>query len=135
MIKRTVLILCLLAGNLIFPPLFYKERLGGVKGSLAMADDAAKAPTTVPDTAHTIVGGVVKTVSWADPVKGTRSEIVVTDTGKKPIHILVTSTTTLWDSDAKAIMPDKIIAKSHINVIYRTTPEGVNIAKSIKIIK
>ena len=98
------------------------------------ADDpsmAAKPPVIV----HIILGGVVKSVSWADPVKGTKSEIVVTDAAKKTIHILMTSTTTLWDANAKAIMPDKIAARSHVNVIYLTTPEGINIGKSIKLLK
>ena len=84
---------------------------------------------------HTVLGGVVKSVSWADPAKGTKSEIVVKDSNGKTVNILVTSTTTLWDADAKAIMPDKIVAKSHVNVIYFTTPEGINIGKSIKILK
>src|SRR6266478_2436646 len=93
--------------------------------ALARADDLAMA--AVVPTSHTITSGVLKSVSWADPSKGTKSEIVVTDTAKKAIHILITSTTTLWDADAKAITPDKIIPRKHINVIYLTTPEGVNI--------
>jgi hypothetical protein len=103
--------------------------------SWAMADDLAMA-ATLPDTAHTILGGVVKSVSWADAAKGTKSEIVVKyATSRATINILVTPTTTLWDEDAKAIMPDKIVAKSKVNVIYLTTLEGVNEAKSIKILK
>ncbi len=86
-------------------------------------------------TDHTILGGVVKSVSWADSVKGTKSEIVVTDAARKTVHILVTSTTTLWDADDKAIMTDKITAHKHVNVIYLTTAEGINIGKSIKILK
>ena len=77
----------------------------------------------------------VKSVSRADPVKGTKSEIVVTETTRKTVHILVTSTTTLWDADAKAIMLDKIVAKRKVNVVYFTTEEGINIGKSIKILK
>jgi hypothetical protein len=102
--------------------------------SLAFADDLAMA-ATMPLTAHIILGGVVKSVSWADPVKGTKSEIVVTDATRKTIHILVTPTTTLWDMDAKAIMPDKIAPRRRVNVIYLTTDEGINVAKSIKILQ
>jgi hypothetical protein len=102
--------------------------------SCALADDLAMAATSAASE-HTILGGVVKSFSWADPVKGIKSEIVVTDPAKKTFHILVTSTTTLWDADDKAIMPDKIAPKSHVQVIYFTTDEGVNIGKSIKIIK
>jgi len=102
--------------------------------SWAWADDAAMA-ATVSDTTHTILAGVVKSVSWSDPAKSAKSEIVVLDSFRKATNIYVTSTTTLWDADAKAIMPDKIIARCHVNVIYFTTPEGINIAKSIKILK
>jgi len=131
--KRVSLVVCLLTlalGNTIFPPLFYKEGLG----ELAMADDSAMA-AKLSDTPHTILGALVKSVSWADPLKGTKSEIVVIDAAKKSTHILVTPTTTLWDADAKAIMEDAIIPRSHVNVIYLTTPEGINEGKSIKILK
>lgn len=84
---------------------------------------------------HTILGGVIKSVSWADPNKGTKSEIVVMNPSRKPVNIYVVPTTTLWDTDAKAIMPDKITTHRHVNVIYLTTPEGINIGKSIKILK
>jgi len=112
--------------------------------SWVFADDSAMAGphtghspllATSMNTLHTILGAVVKSVSWADPAKGTKSEIVVIDAAKKTIPILVASTTTLWDADAKAIMPDKIAAKKKVNVIYLTTAEGINIGKSIKILK
>ncbi len=91
--------------------------------------------TTQADIMPTILTGMVKSVSWADPTKGTKSEIIVKDGKGKLTNILVTSTTTLWDADTKAIMPDKIVAKCKVNVIYLTTPEGIKIGKSIKIIK
>ena len=128
--KTILLALSLLVVYITLSPLNIKEG----RGSLAYADDLAIAET-LPETAHTISGGVIKTVSWADPVKGTRSEIVVLDPAGSPTHIFVTSTTTLWDADAKAITQDKLIASSKVNVIYFTTPEGINIGKSIKILK
>jgi uncharacterized membrane protein YeiH len=100
----------------------------------ARADDSAMAATMVA-VVHSIWGGVVKSVSWADQTKGTKSEIVVKDAAGKITHILVTSTTTLWDADAKAIMPDKIAARDRVNVIYLTTDEGLNIGKSVKILR
>lgn len=106
--------------------------MGGIPW--ALADDSAMA-ATLPVTTHTILSAVVKSVSRADPAKGTQSEIVVTDAARKAIPILVTSTTTLWDADAKAIMLDKIIVKKKVNVIYLTTAEGINVGKSIKILK
>jgi hypothetical protein len=102
--------------------------------SLSFADDSAMA-AIMPVTPHSILGGVVKSVTWADPIKGTKSEIVVRDATGKTTHILVTSTTTLWDADAKAIMEDKIVTKSKVNVIYITSPEGINVGKSIKILR
>lgn len=102
--------------------------------SAACAEDLAMAATMVA-TEHSISGGLVKSVSWADPAKGTKSEIVVKDADGKFIHVLVTSTTTIWDGDAKAIMPDQIAAHSRVNVIFLTTDEGLNIGKSIKILK
>jgi hypothetical protein len=87
----------------------------------ALADDLAMA-AAMPVTVHAILGGMVKSVSWADPVKGTKSEIIVKDAAGKTTHILVTSTTTLWDADTKAIMPEQIVAKKKVNVIYLTNP-------------
>jgi len=93
------------------------------------------ASTAWADTVHTILGGVVKSVSWVDQEKGTESQIVVKDTTGKTFNILVTSTTTLWDAEAKAIMLDKGIVKKKVNVIYLTTDEGIKVGKSIKILK
>jgi hypothetical protein len=115
--KRVALTLCIFIGNI----------------PLALADDSAMA-AALPATPHNIMGGVVRSISWADPVKGTKSEIVVIDAAKKPVHILVTSTTTLWDADAKAIMPEEIAVRKHVNVIYLTTDEGINIGESIKVL-
>ncbi len=89
----------------------------------------------LPVGVHTILGGVVKSVSWADSVKGTKSEITVKDAKGKMFNILVTSTTTLWDTDDKAIMLDKEFVKKKVNVIYLTTDEGINVGQSIKILK
>jgi hypothetical protein len=116
--KRAVLILCIIIG----------------RSSWAWADDLAMA-ASIPGAVHMITGAEVKAISWADPTKGTKSEIVVIGAAKKSTHVLVTSTTTLWDADAKAIMLDKIVPKERVNIIYFTTPEGVNIGKSIKILK
>jgi len=99
------------------------------------ADDLAMAATVPDQTTHIVLLGVVKSVSNADPVKGTASEIVVIDSSRKINRILVTSTTTLWDDQAKAIMSDKIVPRRHVKVVYETSPEGVNIAQSIKLLK
>ena len=121
--KRIPLILFMLVGNIPWGPI-----------PEAMADDAAMA-ATLPDIPHTILGGVVRSVSWEDPARGKKSEIVVADATGNKINIYVMATTTLWDKDAKAIMPDGIVPKAHVNIIYLTTPEGINVGKSIKILK
>jgi len=115
---RLVLTLCILTGS----------------SSWSMADDLAMAASP-SDISHTILGGTVKFVSRADPAKGTKSEIVVVNAAKKTTHVLVTSTTTLWDMDEKPITLDEIIAKSKVNVIYFTTDEGINIGRAIKILR
>ena len=102
--------------------------------SIVWADDLAQA-ATVPVVMKKSLTGVIKSISWADTSKGTKSEIIVKNTAGKTFNILITSTTTLWDVDAKAIMLDKIVAKKKVNVIYLTTTEGVNVGKSIKILK
>jgi hypothetical protein len=102
--------------------------------SAAHAQDLAMAASMVA-TEHSILGGLVKIFSWADPAKGTKSEIVVKDAEGKTVHILVTSITTIWYGDNKAIMPDKIAAHSRVNVIFLSTDEGLNIGKSIKVLK
>jgi len=75
--------------------------------TLGYADDVAMA-ATLDNVPHTITGGVIKSVSWADSSKSKKSEIVVVDGAGKKINIYVMSTTTLWDVDAKAIMQDQI---------------------------
>ena len=100
----------------------------------ASADDLAMA-ASVPAVNATNLTGVIKSVSWADPAKGTESEIVVIDAQRKITYIVVTSTTTLWDKENKAILPDKIISRKKVSVNYFTTPEGLNIGRSIKILK
>lgn len=101
----------------------------------AMAQAQMALAATVPAATRALMNVTVRSVTWADPAKGTKSEIVVADGFKKPIHILITSTTTLWDADAKALMPERIVPRKHVNILYLTTPEGINIGKSIKLLK
>ena len=84
---------------------------------------------------RSVLGGIVKSVTLADSIKGTESEMVLITPAKKKINILLTSTTTIWNSKAEALLQEKIVPKAHVNVIYLITPEGLNIAKSIKILK
>jgi len=84
------------------------------------------------------VTGEVKSVTLADPVKGTKSEIVVVDksgTESKEYTFLVKSTTTIYSADWKAISLDKIAKDEKARVKYTTTKEGVNEAVSINLKK
>jgi len=100
-----------------------------------------KAPVTPKATLQTVektVIGEVKSVTLADAVKGTKSEIVVVDKSTaeaKEYTILVKSTTTIYDTDWKAINFEKITKDAKVKVKYTTTKEGVNEAVSISLMK
>jgi len=79
--------------------------------------------------------GTVKTVTVADPAKGTKSEVTVIDEKAVENTFLVKSTTTLYGSDFKPIGSDKIKADDKVKVKYTTTREGVHEAVSINILK
>ena len=100
----------------------------------AWADDLAMAATMVA-TVHSISGAELKNVSKADQGKGTKSEIIVKDNTGKITHILLTSNTTIWDADAKAVTPDKIPARGRVNVIFLSTDEGINVGQTVIILK
>jgi hypothetical protein len=76
----------------------------------------------------------IKTVTVANPSKGTKSEVVVIDDKSVEKTFLVKSTTTVYDAGFKAIGLDKLRADEKIKVKYITTKEGVNEAISINIL-
>jgi hypothetical protein len=103
--------------------------------SLAMAQQKA-APAQKPATPkHHVFIGTVDTVTLADPVKGTKSEIVVMNKANKSMTFLVMSTTTLYDPKGSAITLDKIVKGNEVDVKYTTTHEGVHQAGSVKVLK
>jgi len=79
--------------------------------------------------------GTVDSVTLADPVKGTKSEIVVVDKTKKSMTFLIKSTTTFYDAKGNALTLDKIVKGNEVNVKYITTLEGIHEAASIKVLK
>ena len=94
-------------------------------------------PTTQTPETKTLTGEV-KSVTLANPVKGTKSEIVVVDksqTEPKEYTFLVKSTTTIYDTNWNAITLDKITTGQNVKVKYTTTKEGVNEALSISLKK
>jgi hypothetical protein len=77
--------------------------------------------------------GQVSAVTLADAAKGTKSEIVLT--GEKPESFLVKETTTIYDLDGKAITLDKIAKDNNVQIKYVVSPEGINEALSINLVK
>jgi hypothetical protein len=90
---------------------------------------AAKGPEI-----KTVVGKVAS-VTVADPAKATKSEIVVTEENGKTITFLVKTTTTIYDTDLKAIVLDKITKDQKVRVKYMISKEGVGEATAIYVMK
>jgi len=113
----------------------------GVAISPCLAQQPTKplTPKLTPQAVETkTVNGEVKSVTLADSVKGTKSEIVVVDksqTEPKEYTFLVKSTTTIYGADWKAISLDKIAKEEKVRIKYTTTKEGVNEAVSINVKK
>ena len=99
----------------------------------ATATVATPAVVTVP--VKKIFTGTIKSVSMADAVKGTKSEIAVTNDAGGTSMFLVKATTTLYDADAKATMLNKIAVGTKVSVTYTITPENMYEAKSVKTVK
>ena len=79
--------------------------------------------------------GKVESVSMADAMKGTKSEIVLVDDMGKKWTFGVQSTTTIWDANVQPITLEKIKAEDKIMVKYSVDKEGMNEAKSISLMK
>lgn len=80
-----------------------------------------------------IIAGAVVSVSLADPVKGTKSEIYVMDETNKKTGFLVTATTTMYGRNSVPVTLEKIKKGERVVVKYNTTGEGVNEAISVRI--
>lgn len=106
---------------------------------LAQQPTAPTAPKLTPSAVETkTLTCQVKSVTLADPLKATKSEIVVVDksqTEPKEYTFLVKSTTTIYDADWKAIPLDKVKQDDKVRVTYSTTKEGVQEAAQIRIKK
>ncbi|MBF0121032.1 MAG: hypothetical protein HQK79_19555 [Desulfobacterales bacterium] len=79
--------------------------------------------------------GRVESVSFADPIKETKSEIVVTLENNKKISFIIKNTTTIYDINGKAATSEKLLKVQTVKVKYIITNDGVSEARSIKIIK
>lgn len=109
----------------------------GIKLPEAMqagTDKAVKVTAAVSAETKTLTGKV-DSVSVADPMKGTKSEIVVVDDAGKKSNVLVKSTTTIYDESWHAVTLDKISKEAKVKVRYTTSKEGVEEALSISLMK
>lgn len=113
-----------------------------VTSALCFAQEAAStvkttpaAPAVVKPAEKKIVSGKVESVTFADPAKGTKSEIAVVDGSGNKSDFLVKSTTTIYDTDWKATTLDKVSKDQKVRIKYTTTKEGVNEALSVSAVK
>jgi len=101
----------------------------------ATAPGAKGTPVVVETVTAKNVIGRIKSITIADPVKGSKSEIMVVDENSTEKVFLVKSTTTIYDADFKAVSLDKIKTDNKVKVKYITTKEGVNEAVSLNLVK
>lgn len=123
--KSLLLVLCLI--GLVVLPCLAQE-----------STTSANTKVTPTVIGKKIITGEVKSVTLADPAKGTKSEMVVVDkTGTEPKEytFLVESTTTIYDAGWEAITLDKVKQDDKVKITYSTTKEGVYAAASIRITK
>jgi hypothetical protein len=109
----------------------------GVAGSWCFAQQAPKPIKIVPKVAIETksLTGTVDSVTLADPVKGTKSEIVVLDDKSNKTAFSVIATTTIYDKDMNPTTLDKIKKDDAVKIRYTVTKEGVNEASSIILMK
>jgi len=107
--------------------------------SLAIASTQTAKATTAQEVkpAHKIFKGTIDTVTLADADKGTKPEITVINVQnqKQTMTFLVKSTTTIADTENKPLTLDKLQKGDKVRVRYNTTPENVNEAISIHLLK
>jgi len=76
--------------------------------------------------------GKIESISVANPKIGTLAEITVLDDKGERIKFVVKPGTSVSDEDNKIPSLDKIGKEDTVVIEYKTTKEGINIAKSIK---
>lgn len=79
--------------------------------------------------------GTVESVTLADTVQGTKSEIVVVNKTNTKMSFLVITTTTLYNAKGETIGLEKILKGNEVDVNYKKTVEGVYEAVSVKVTK
>lgn len=81
-----------------------------------------------------ILSGKVDSVTVADPVKGTKSEITIVDEAGNKTTVSISPTTKIYDNDWKTISLDQVKKDDSIKVTYAVI-EGINEAVSVNLKK
>ena len=76
--------------------------------------------------------GKIDDIHIADPAKGIRPKIFLTGEEGKSYIFLISSTTTIYGLDWKAIHLNKLIVGQQVTVSYITNKDGYQEAQSIK---
>lgn len=92
-----------------------------------------KAPAAVAQ--NKTLSGKIDSIVMADPVKGTKSKIVVSENSGTTKTFTVGTSTKLYDSSMNVISLDKLSKDMNVQVEYQTTASGSNEAVSIKVSK
>jgi hypothetical protein len=110
-------------------------------GSLAYAQQPAghKANAPIAMSAKTVetksMTGKVKSITLGGQAKGGKSEIAIVDEKSMERIFPVKSTTTVYDTDFKAMSFDKIKKDDSVKVKYTKTKDGDIEATSVNLLK
>jgi len=102
-------------------------QMGGTPPPASLSKKIAK-----PEIKPLEVLGKTQAVTLADPSKGIRPEISITGEDGKHYTFLVTTTTTIYGQDWKAIPLDKLVTGRYVRVQYNTNKYGIPVALSVK---
>jgi hypothetical protein len=107
-----------------------------VSGVVAFGQEHPKTKPVPPVSRTPVFMGIVDKVTPADPATGKKPEIVVIHKPtNKSLTFVVTDTCTIYDAKGTAITLDKIVKGSEVNVKYKTGPQGIHDAVSVKLVK
>ena len=105
------------------------------KAPKAAAVETGKAAMGDAMKAAMAFNGKIESLSVADLLKGTKSEIVVVDDSGKKMNFWVKPTTTIYDANLQPLTLDKVKADDKAMVKYEVNKEGLNETQSISLMK
>ncbi len=103
--------------------------------SLCFAQQSQGTTKSASVAQYKTLSGKIESITMADPLKGTKSQIVVDEaTGTKKTFI-VGALAKLYDSNMNVITLDKLSKDKSVQVEYQTNASGGNDVVSIKVLK